>query len=88
VLNYDRDGFFWSLNGVEKVAIRIGQIKDADVIDFETIITDSKLAIEKAKEEAEKAEQQRLADEKLAKEDAEKLKKENKDFRGNVNGVF
>ena len=78
VLNDDRDGFFWSLNGVEKVAIRIGQIKDADVIDFETIITDSKLAIEKAKEEAEKAEQQRLADEKLAKEDAEKLKKENK----------
>ena len=53
-------------------------IFDADFIDFETIITDAKLAIEKANDEAKKAEEQRILDEKLAKEDAERLKKENK----------
>lgn len=51
---------------------------DCDAIDFETMITDAKLAIEKAKEEHERAEKQKAIDLKLAKEDAERLKKENK----------
>jgi hypothetical protein len=53
-------------------------VSDADVIEFENIITNAKLAIEKAKADAEEAEKQKAIDYKLAKEDAERLKKENK----------
>lgn len=78
ILNEERDGFFWLLEGNEKYAIRIGRVFESDTIDFETIITDAKLAIEKAKEECERAEKQRVIDEQLSKDDAERLKKENK----------
>ena len=136
LFDVERDYFRTTPNSL--FSIDKESIFDADVIDFETIITDAKLAIDKAKElrveekiklrvevlknlgfkedvgveypfilsdeifineeilanrddlwfnefvsDAKKylhskAEQQRLADEKLAKEDAEKLKKENK----------
>lgn len=76
LFDFERDYFRTTPNSF--FSIDKESIFDADFIDFETIITDAKLAIEKAKEQAEKAEQQRLADEKLAKEDAERLKKENK----------
>jgi len=46
--------------------------------EIEKIITDAKYAIEQAKINTEKAEKQKIIDEKLAKEDAERLKKENK----------
>jgi hypothetical protein len=49
-----------------------------DAIWFETIITDSKLAIEKAKSDAEEVERQKAIDLQLAEEDAAKLKAENK----------
>jgi septum formation topological specificity factor MinE len=51
----------------------------ADTIDFENMITDAKLSIEKYKSDLEEAEKQKAIDDKLAKEDAERLKKENKD---------
>jgi hypothetical protein len=53
-------------------------IFDADTIDFETIITDAKLDIEKSKSDAEKAEAQKVKDLELSKADALKLQKENK----------
>jgi hypothetical protein len=74
----ENDGFYLSLNGVEKYALRQGKIYDADAIDFENIITDAKSYIEKYKSDLEEAEKQKAIDEKLAKEDAERLNKENK----------
>lgn len=53
-------------------------ISECDTIDFETIITDAKLAIEKAKSDFEEAEKQKVIDEELAIADAEKLKKQRK----------
>lgn len=62
--------------------ILLGTLKETvfecDAIVFEKIITDAKLAIEKAKSDAEEAEKQKAIDLKLAEEDAERLKKENK----------
>lgn len=52
---------------------------NADAIDFETIITDVKLLIEKTKSDAEEFEKQKAIDLKLSLEDAERLKKENKE---------
>jgi hypothetical protein len=53
-------------------------IFDSDAIDFETIITDAKLAIEKSKSDAEEAENQKTKDLELAKADAIKMKSANK----------
>jgi len=53
-------------------------ISDCDAIDFETIITDAELAIEKSKNDKIELEKQIEKDLELAKADAEKLKKENK----------
>lgn len=53
-------------------------ILNADTIDFETIITDAKLAIEEAKLDAKEAEKQKEKDLELSKSDAIKLKSENK----------
>lgn len=53
-------------------------IINADEIDFETIISDAKLVIEKTKSDAEEAEKQKAIDLQLAKADADKLKKESK----------
>ena len=78
ILNEERDGFFWSLEEKEKYAIRIGRVFESDAIDFETIITEAKLFIEKTESEAEEFEKQKAIDLKLAEEDAERLKKENK----------
>lgn len=63
---------------VPEYSISLDTVLNSDVIEFENILSYAKTAIEKSKEQAEKAEQQRLADEKLAKEDTERLKKENK----------
>jgi hypothetical protein len=62
----------------QKIHFECDEVLNADAIDFETIITDAKLAIEKAKEEHERAEQQKAKDLELSKADAECLKKENK----------
>lgn len=72
------DGGNFFENESKNVKIVKEAIFDLDAIDFETIITDAKLAIEKAKEEQERADKQKAIDLKLAKEDAERLKKENK----------
>ena len=72
------DGGNFFENESKNVKIVKEAIFDLDAIDFETIITDAKLAIEKAKEEQERADKQKAIDFKLAKEDAERLKKENK----------
>ena len=53
-------------------------IYECNPLEFEKIITDAKLEIEKAKADAEEAEKQKAKDLQLAKEDAERLKKENK----------
>lgn len=58
--------------------ISFESVINADAIDFETIITDAKLAIEKAKTEYEESEKQKAKDLETAKADAERLKKENK----------
>lgn len=60
------------------VNIKESQVIEADVIDFETLITNSIKTVENEKERRWQIEEQRIADEKLAKEDAERLKKENK----------
>ena len=51
---------------------------DCSQIDFENILLEAKKRIEENKAKKAKAEEQRIADEKLAKEDAERLKKKNK----------
>lgn len=56
----------------------IENIFDADVIDFENILTKAKKAIQDAKEETERLAKQKEEDERLSKLDAENLKKENK----------
>lgn len=66
------------MNGSIGIVCDKRDVFNADTIDFETIITDAKLAIEKAKEEHERAEQQKAKDLELSKADAERLKKENK----------
>lgn len=53
-------------------------VLDSDTIEFETLFSNTLLEVEKHRLNVENAEEQRIADEKLAKEDAEKLKKENK----------
>ena len=58
--------------------ITLNYVKDSDAIAFETLITNAKLAIEKVKEEHERAEQQKAIDLQKSLEDAERLKKENK----------
>ena len=58
--------------------ISFESVINADAIDFETIITNTKLFIEKAKSDAEKAEVQKVKDLETAKADADRLKKENK----------
>ena len=60
------------------VNIQESQVREADVIDFETLITNSIKTVENEKERRWQIEEQRIADEKLATEDAERLKKENK----------
>lgn len=67
------------MNGSIGIVCDKRDIFNADAIDFETLITDAKLVIEKAKEEHEKAEQQKAKDLELSKSDAERLKKENKE---------
>ena len=54
-------------------------VLDSDTIEFETLFSNTLLEVEKHRLNVENAEEQRIADEKLAKEDAERLKKENKD---------
>lgn len=56
----------------------IENIFDADVIDFENILTKAKKSIQDAKEETERLAKQKEEDERLSKLDAENLKKENK----------
>ena len=51
---------------------------DSDTIEFETLFSNTLLEVEKHRLNVENAENQRIADEKLAKEDAERMKKENK----------
>ena len=53
-------------------------VLDSDTIEFETLFSNTLLEVEKHRLYVENAEEQRIADEKLAKEDAERLKKENK----------
>lgn len=60
------------------VNIQESQVRDADVIDFETLITDAVSKVESEKERRLQIEEERIANEVLAKEDAERLKKENK----------
>jgi hypothetical protein len=60
------------------VNIQESQVREADVIDFETLITDAVSKVESEKERRCKIEEDRIANEVLAKEDAERLKKENK----------
>jgi len=67
--------YFMNTNGI---VYDKRDVFNADAIDFETIITDAKLVIEKAKEEYERAEKQKAIDLELSKADAERLKKENK----------
>jgi len=71
---------FQGFNHPEFLEIKVNSEKvfEADCIDFETIITDAKLAIEKAKSDAEEAKKQKAIDLKLAEKDAAKLKSENK----------
>lgn len=78
ILNEERDGFFWLLEEKEKYAIRMGRVFESDAIRFETDFTEAKLFIEKAKSDAEELEKQKAIDLKLAEEDVERLKKENK----------
>lgn len=61
-----------------ETGINIDFILNSDAIDFEKLISDAKLEIEQAKVDAEEAEKQKAKDLQLAKEDAERLKKENK----------
>lgn len=72
------DGGNFFENESKNVKIVKEAIFDLDAIDFETIITDAKLAIEKAKEEQERTDKQKAIDLKLSKDDAERLKNENK----------
>ena len=60
------------------VNIQESQVREADVIDFETLITNSIQTVENEKERRWQIDEQRISDEKLATEDAERLKKENK----------
>ena len=53
-------------------------VLDSDTIEFETLFSNTLLEVEKHRLNVENAEEQRIADEKLAKEDAERLKKKNK----------
>ena len=53
-------------------------VLDSDTIEFETLFSNTLLEVEKHRLNVEKAEEQRILDEKLAKEDAERLKKKNK----------
>lgn len=67
--------YFMNTNGI---VCNKRDVFNADAIDFETIITDAKLDIERAKSDLEEAETQKAEDLKLAKEIAKKLKSENK----------
>jgi len=71
-------GFDKFVNADDVLEISVELVRNADAIDFETIITDAKQAIEKAKAEYEEAEKQKEKDLELSKADAERLKKENK----------
>ena len=53
-------------------------VLESDTIEFETLFSNTLLEVEKHRLNVENAENQRISDEKLAKEDAERLKKENK----------
>ena len=53
-------------------------VLDSDTIEFETLFSNTLLEVKKHRLNVENAEEQRIADEKLAKEDAERLKKKNK----------
>lgn len=53
-------------------------VLDSDTIEFETLFSNTLLEVEKHRLNVENAENQRISDEKLATEDAERLKKENK----------
>ena len=53
-------------------------VLDSDTIEFETLFSNTLLEVEKHRLNVENTEEQRIADEKLAKEDADRLKKENK----------
>lgn len=77
-IGFELDGYDVFYHSIEYPILK-EVVFNADAIEFETIITDAKLAIEKAKSDADEAEKQRAADEQLANEDAERLKKENKD---------
>lgn len=55
------DGFYWTLDGIEKYAIRMVRVFESDAIDFETIITDAKLYIKKAEEDAERLKKENKA---------------------------
>lgn len=62
----------------QSICFGADDVFNSDAINFENIINDSKLLIEKFKADAEEAEKQKAKDLQLAKEDAERLKKENK----------
>ena len=58
--------------------IQESQVREADVIDFETLITDAVFKVECEKERRWQIEEERIANEVLATKDAERLKKKNK----------
>lgn len=59
-------------------SLSVELVEDADVIDFENLLSENKEKIELLKSEKIKAEEQKEADEKASIADAEKLKAENK----------
>lgn len=77
IVRLQETSFFEDENGYVKACLE-DDIRDCDAIEFETFITDAKLAIEKARLDAEEAEKQKAIDEQLSNDDAERLKKENK----------
>lgn len=62
----------------QSICFGADDVFNSDTIDFENIITDSKLLIEKFQSDAEEAEVQKAKDLELSKADALKLQKENK----------
>lgn len=59
-------------------SLSVELVEDADVIDFENLLSENKEKIESLKSEKAQAEAQKEADEKASKANAEKLKAENK----------
>jgi len=77
-IGFELDGYDVFCHSIEYPILK-EVVFNADAVEFETLVTDAKLAIEKAKADADEAEKQKTIDEQLAKEDAERLKKGNKE---------